>query len=204
LENNVLKNAFTEERLKVLSILDSQTAISIDNAKSYENLESKVEQRTHELQESNNKIMDSIHYSKFIQSSILPQKEVMKSVTTDHFAFWKPKNIVGGDIYWLEKLNNESFLIAVIDCTGHGVSGALMTMMANSTLKQVVTEQNSNNPAEILNALNIQVRKTLKHGSDAKSLGLLGIARALDTKNQRKISYIPIRKSKLMEMNSFM
>jgi serine phosphatase RsbU (regulator of sigma subunit) len=123
-------------------------------------LEKKVDERTRELNEKNMKIMDSIEYAKFIQKSILPPLEELNLVFLEHFIIWKPKDIVGGDFYFLKKLSH-GYIIALGDCTGHGVPGALMTMTANSILDNIVEHICSDDPALILKEMNIRVKKTL-------------------------------------------
>lgn len=129
-------------------------------------LEKMVDERTSELNEKNLKIMDSIEYAKMIQQSILPQEKDLKSIFKDYFIIWKPKDVVGGDFYWVKKFDNGSFILAVGDCTGHGVPGALMTMTVNSILNHMVDYKNLDSPSYILSALNLLVKKTLQNRSD--------------------------------------
>jgi len=120
-----------------------------------------VEERTKELKEKNKKIMDSILYAKNIQNSILPSENLLKKKFKDFFILWKPANIVGGDFYWFKEKEDNSFYIAVIDCTGHGVPGALMTMVANSLLNRIIEDTNLKNPSDILSELNILFKETI-------------------------------------------
>jgi serine phosphatase RsbU (regulator of sigma subunit) len=78
----------------------------------------------------------------------------------DHFVIWKPKDIIGGDIFWLHKQGHR-FIAAVIDCTGHGVPGAIMTMIANMALNRVVQDISDDDPAAVLKELNRLVRISL-------------------------------------------
>ena len=123
-------------------------------------LETKINDRSKELQEKNKHIIESINYAKRIQLSILPNNYLIKECLKEFFILWRPKDIVGGDIYWFSKFD-ENYLISVIDCTGHGVPGAFMTMTANSVLNRITGEICFNNPATILNEMNKFVRKTL-------------------------------------------
>ncbi|GAB6189904.1 hypothetical protein JCM30566_16460 [Marinitoga arctica] len=120
-----------------------------------------VEQRTKELKEKNKKIMDSILYAKNIQNSILPSEKLLKQKFEDFFILWKPANIVGGDFYWYKERDDSSFYVAVIDCTGHGVPGALMTMTANSILNRIIDDTNLVKPSDILERLNILFKNTI-------------------------------------------
>ena len=134
-----------------------------------QNLERKVEQRTHELNEKNfelqrknDTIMQSIEYAKAIQSSILPGKTLLNKYFASHFVLWKPRDIVGGDLFWFHPIGASDYLVAVIDCTGHGVPGALMTMTTNSLLDSIVSGKAKNDPGKILSILNIEVKSTLR------------------------------------------
>lgn len=123
-------------------------------------MEQQVKERTKELAESNEKIMDSIEYARMMQESILPASEELKDILGSYFVLWRPRDIVGGDFFWVRRLSQKKSLVALIDCTGHGVPGAFMTMAVNSALKHIV-EQNYNEPAEILAELNLQVKQIL-------------------------------------------
>ncbi len=96
-------------------------------------LENKVLERTKELNEKNAKIQDSIEYAKMIQQTILPGEEEISKILKDYFIIWKPRDIVGGDLYWMREFD-DGFTVAVGDCTGHGVPGRLMTMAVNAIL----------------------------------------------------------------------
>jgi len=89
--------------------------------------ERKVNERTQELKEQNIKIMDSIDYAKKVQETIIASDLEMLEAFKDSFVLWQPRDIVGGDFYWLRTMKNK-VILAVADCTGHGVPGALMTM----------------------------------------------------------------------------
>jgi len=131
-------------------------------------MEKQVSERTQELSEKNQKIMDSIDYAQRIQESILPPKGELTSIFGDHFIMWKPRDRVGGDFYWARKIDNNKSLLAVIDCTGHGVPGAFMTMAVNSILSHIVDEV-WDNPAVIIQELNKRVKETL-HRNQSSSM----------------------------------
>lgn len=115
-------------------------------------LEKMVDQRTIELQEKNRKIQDSLEYAKKIQQTILPSHEDIIKVLKDYAVIFKPRDIVGGDFYWM-KSHKEGVLLIVGDCTGHGVPGALMTTAVNAMLNQITDDICNDNPAVILNQL---------------------------------------------------
>ncbi len=136
-----------------------------------ENLERKVQERTEELDcsnrelaESNNKIMDSIRYAQMIQASILPDEKKMRDSIRDFFLMYRPRDIVGGDFYYFRE-GDESFIIAVADCTGHGVPGAFMSMTAKALLDRAIDTLGGENPAALLKELDKLLRETLHQGS---------------------------------------
>ncbi len=131
-------------------------------------LENKVKDRTKELAQKNYDITSSIEYAKRIQEAILPPQELIFSSFKNSFIFYKPKDIVSGDFYWFEELGDNKIL-AVVDCTGHGVPGAFMSMIGHNLLNQIVSEKGIYNPGDILKELHKGVQTALKqdqHTSD--------------------------------------
>ena len=169
------ENAYSEYHLDILRNLSHSIAIAIDNATLYSSLEDKVKERTAEvvkqkevIEEKNKHITDSIVYAKRIQQAILPPEDVFKTHLQNSFILYKPKDIVSGDFYWLERKGNK-ILFAVVDCTGHGVPGAFMSIIGYNGLNQIVNEYNVQQPAEILNNLNKIITTTLKqHAHESK------------------------------------
>lgn len=132
-------------------------------------LEHKVLERTKELNEKNAKIQDSIEYAKMIQQTILPDDTEISKALKDYFIIWQPRDIVGGDLYWMRKFD-DGFTVVVGDCTGHGVPGALMTMAVNAILDRIVDDLCHDDPALILNELNRLLHQTLRKGSGEEDL----------------------------------
>lgn len=114
------------------------------------------------IEEKNENIMSSIRYAKRIQQAILPVNEKIQQSLLEHFVIFKPREIVSGDFYWFSKTEE---LIAVVDCTGHGVPGAFMSMIGNSLLNKIVNEDKIFDPALILENLHDGVRFSLKQES---------------------------------------
>ncbi|MBK9191123.1 MAG: hypothetical protein IPM77_06180 [Crocinitomicaceae bacterium] len=110
----------------------------------------KIENQKEELAEINAEILSSIKYAKRIQEAILPAKDYVRSFLDDYFVFYRPKDVVSGDFYFIEKtrISNEEhtplILFAAVDCTGHGVPGAFMSIVGNNYLTQTLTEQSVN------------------------------------------------------------
>jgi histidine kinase len=168
MENNLITNAFTSDRLEIMDLLSAQIAISLDNALLYDNLEQKVSERTQKLNESNedlkdknDKITDSIRYAQTIQNAILPTESQLQEAFSNHFLLFRPKDIVSGDFYWMNQSGNTTF-IAVADCTGHGVPGAFMSMIGSSLLDDIVSEKKIHEPAMMLEMLHVGIRLGLK------------------------------------------
>lgn len=121
------------------------------------------------LSETQERLVDSIQYGKLIQQSILPAKAELDTHLSDYLILSLPLDIVGGDFYFFKEVN-DGYYIAVIDCTGHGVPGAFMTMMVNALLSRVIETHPDETPAFILNKLHILVQETLKSQSESSHL----------------------------------
>jgi len=127
-----------------------------------------IEQQREKLEELYNDVTDSILYAKRLQYSILPPKDKILEIIPNSFVYFKPKDIVSGDFYWFEKINNKS-LYAAVDCTGHGVPGAFMSLVGANGLNSAVKEHQITKPSEILNYLNAYVSDSLnKDAEDSK------------------------------------
>jgi serine phosphatase RsbU (regulator of sigma subunit) len=172
-----------------------------ESLKAYSNdMEARVRQRTEEVIEKTRKlehaykeIRDSINYARRIQESILPSTEMIRQAFPECFIFYRPKDVVCGDFYWFGKRGRET-VIAAIDCTGHGVPGALMTVIGNSLLNQIVTHSGVTSPAEILRQLDSKLHDTLKqHGGNVTSDGM-DMAVCHYTEGDRKVTFAGARR----------
>ena len=178
LENNLVEGAFSPARLEVLNMLSSQIAISVENTQLYETLEEKVRQRTVALEkanmelemnhqalaESHKKINDSINYASRIQDAVLPSRETLDKLLPGHFIIYKPCSVVSGDFYWVKQVNN-MVIVAASDCTGHGVPGALVSMLGMAFLNEIVPQlalQSKLCAANILDELRKKVKIAIK------------------------------------------
>lgn len=130
-------------------------------------LEEKVAQRTKELAEKNNDIMSSIEYAKRIQEAMLPELKIIYKHLPESFILYKPKDIVSGDFYWYGMVENKK-IIAAVDCTGHGVPGAFMSMIGHNLLNQIILEKKITDPSQILMQLNESVKTALKQQGKEK------------------------------------
>jgi serine phosphatase RsbU (regulator of sigma subunit) len=125
----------------------------------------KVEQQKNEIEEKNRDIVDSIKYAKRIQNTILPTVQKLNLILENYFVIYAPKDIVSGDFYWADDFDGKTY-ISVIDCTGHGVPGAFVSIVGFNGLKRTVNEFNLRQPAEILDKLTEIVVETFS-ASDA-------------------------------------
>lgn len=128
-----------------------------------------LEHQNIEITQQKKEITDSINYAKRIQESILPPDQHWKTLLPNSFIFYRPKDIVSGDFYWIEQ-KNEFVCFAAVDCTGHGVPGALMSVVGFNLLTQAVNEVGLTEPAEILKHLDAGVTKTLRQSEEGKGV----------------------------------
>jgi serine phosphatase RsbU (regulator of sigma subunit) len=158
------KNAYEENDKVFLTTLASYVVIALDNAEAYRMLQSQ-----------NQHITDSIRYACTIQEAILPQGAELKAWFTDYFVLFQPQNIVSGDFYWFSHVRNAQTdygFFAVVDCTGHGVPGAFMSMIAYATLNEIVNERDIWAPARILEELDMGIRHALRQEGKASEDGM--------------------------------
>lgn len=157
-------NAYSRNDLTILRTLASYISIALDNARTYTQLEGANEL----IKTKNQSIMDSIRYGETIQHAILPDPQDFIKNFEDHFIIFKPQAVVSGDFYWSIRTGNKTF-VAAVDCTGHGVPGAFMSMIGNTILNEIVTLQKITEPAQILEHLNQGIWDAL-HQEDYQNL----------------------------------
>jgi serine phosphatase RsbU (regulator of sigma subunit) len=166
-----------------------------------------VKVRTAELASKNRDILDNLHYARRIQSAILPEAGIIASSFRESFIIYRPKDIVSGDFYSFSKKDN-TVIFSVADCTGHGVTGAFLSMIGLSLINQLVNEQGITQPSQILNLLNTGMLSSLKHKSNDINDGMdialcsydLG-SKKLEFAGANRPLYI-IHKDKLHEIKS--
>jgi len=130
-------------------------------AKSLLELEHRVEERTKDLADKNKDILDSINYAKRIQLGLLPRYSQLTNIFPKSFILSLPRDIVSGDFFWCHQSRSKKF-IAVADCTGHGVPGALMSIIGNNLLEQIIVDEHIENPSEILELLDLRLTEAVK------------------------------------------
>jgi serine phosphatase RsbU (regulator of sigma subunit) len=143
-----------------------------------------VDVSTEELEQTQTALQESIHYSSTIQKFILPKKESFNSFFSDYFIYWKPRDMVGGDLYSLEIYSESKALLMVFDCVGHGVYGAFITMLVKAVEKSIISEK-IESTSEILERFNREIKSIIQDGID---IGFDGGVLFID-KESRKIRY---------------
>ena len=135
-----------------------------------------------QLEEKNNEVLDSINYAKRIQSAILPSNKLVKEYLQNSFILYKPKDIVSGDFYWMETIGN-NVLFAVADCTGHGVPGAMVSVVCSNALNRSVLEFGLYTPGKILDKTRELVIENFKASDEEVKDGMDIALCSLNTKN---------------------
>jgi len=171
-----LNRQFNIQGSKELEQLSFSFSEMMNNLRiSYEGLEEKVRERTSELQEQkslvehkNNEIIDSISYAKFIQQALLPSEREIQQHFPESFVYFEPKDIIAGDFYWFEQKEHISWF-AVADCTGHGVPGAMVSVLCINSLNQSLIEHPKATTGQLLDLVREKVVSTFtKEGASVK------------------------------------
>jgi len=149
-----------------------------------------IEKQKIKLELRDKNITDSLIYAQRIQEALLPSEVYFRKHFKDSFIFFKPKDIVSGDFYWIGEKGDKVFIVAA-DCTGHGVPGALMSMIGMEIIEKTINEDNIEMPSKILSILNKGLEKTFSRGKnigtiirDGMDIGLCAI-----DKKRKKLFY---------------
>ncbi len=146
--------------------------------------------RVSRIEEYNINITDSMNYARRIQQAIIPSEDHLRRFFKDSFVLSKPKDIVSGDFFWIhEEIPAKTYLIALADCTGHGVPGAMMSIIGHSLLNEIVEVQKVKDPAEILVKLNVEIIKSLRQKSQNQSWDGMDVSIIRIDVEQRSIAF---------------
>lgn len=140
------------------------------------------------LSEKNDEIQDSLDYAKRLQEVILPDPEIFKNSLRDAFVFFSPKDKVSGDFYWYYE-NDQYIYTAAVDCTGHGIPGALLSVVGNSLLREIVIKQNVQSPGEILKELDLGLMEAMSKNNELKARDGMDIALIRIEKKSREVIF---------------
>lgn len=150
-----------------------------------------VQAKSKELERKNKDITASIHYAKKIQDATLPNQGKLRDVFPDSFIYYKPRDIVSGDFYWFKQFGNK-LLISVADCTGHGVPGALLSMIGSTKISSIAGKQEVRSPDEVMRQLDEELRLVLQQtnmsGSPQDGMDIAVCEIDLDTRYLRLCS----------------
>ncbi len=134
----------------------------IDQQEEFEKQKDLAIKRRKEVELQQREITDSLNYAQRIQSAILPSEKSMMRFFPESFVLFIPRDIVSGDFYWFHRIENK-FIYVVVDCTGHGVPGAFMSIIGTYLLNNIIIQNNETRPAEILKQLNRKLKISLKN-----------------------------------------
>jgi len=125
-----------------------------------------VVQQKEEIEVKNRDITDSINYAQRIQASILPPIKKLHDAFSGSFVFYQPRDIVSGDFYWYEKIDEHNFMVVCADSTGHGVPGAFMSMIGTTLIKDICLRAGISKPSQVLTTLDNEVREALNQNME--------------------------------------
>jgi serine phosphatase RsbU (regulator of sigma subunit) len=184
LKNNIiLNNELEYQNLNLEAIVISRTKVIEEQKLSLEdqNLDLnhqkvEIQKQNEALNQKNKEITDSLNYAKRIQTAMLPPEMYFGELLHENFIYYKPKDIVSGDFYWIKQVNHYIILVAA-DCTGHGVPGAFMSMLGLSYLNEIVQRREVTQANQILNELRSEIKHSLRqHGQSDESKDGMDIA----------------------------
>lgn len=148
-----------------------------------------LEKQKHRIEELYKDVTDSIKYAKRLQDSILPPEQIRKRLLPHSFVLFKPKDIVSGDFYWMEE-TDQKIHVAAVDCTGHGVPGAFMSLVGANALNSAVKGEGKDDPASILEELNRLTSETLNKEAHTNTIrDGMDLAMVSFTKDWKKMEY---------------
>lgn len=170
------------EKLKLELLVKSRTS-------EIENKKREIEIQNTLIQGINNDLTDSIKYAQRIQKTILPNTNHLESYFAEHFIYYQPRNIVSGDYYWIKEIDNVVY-VAVVDCTGHGVPGAFMSLISSNILNEFINISTSHSPTKILEFLRKEIKSRLNENRDEMINDGLDIALICYNKQNSTIEYV--------------
>jgi len=201
------KNEIEQNKQEILEknqILENQKEEIAQQAESLQEAFDKISVHLHEItkqkeiiEHKNKDITDSITYARRIQQAVLPNQQLFTEAFREHFVFFKPKDIVSGDFYWIKNVDNqgESFtFLAVADCTGHGVPGAFMSLLGLSFFNEIVPKHESNvgmlTASMLLEELRVYIKTSLhQFGNDTETKDGMDIALCVINRNNWMLQY---------------
>lgn len=164
-------NNIKKKNIRLEEIVEERTAEVVAQKSEAEKQRDIAEEQKVIVEEKNKEILDSINYAKRLQKAILPPDKLIEEKLPNSFVYYKPKDIVAGDFYWMEA-NEDGVFIAAADCTGHGVPGAMVSVVCSNALDRTVNEFKIRKPGEILDKTTDLVIETFKKSEDEVKDGM--------------------------------
>ncbi|MCU0438303.1 MAG: tetratricopeptide repeat protein [Raineya sp.] len=149
-----------------------------------------IEQKNNTLNEQNEKISNSINAAMTIQQSVLPHHDKITQLIGEYFLIFRPRDVVSGDFYWAEQTHDGKVVVAAVDCTGHGVPGAFMSIIGSNMLSKVVQLYKANTPAEILMKLDQEIRTVLQQDKTDNQYGMDVSVCVLEKLNEENVKVV--------------
>jgi len=173
--DNVISNNFARtEKIAVISSKDEVGGLAEDFQYMLTKVQDSFEEiriKSEKIAEKQHALMKSLEYAQQIQQAILPDEEDLSSFFAEFFVLYLPRDVVSGDFYWLIRRKEQVF-IAVVDCTGHGVPGAFMSMIGHTLLNKIITQSKISDPADILEVLHTEVKEALRQDTNKNDDGM--------------------------------
>ncbi|TAF35227.1 MAG: hypothetical protein EAZ57_01320 [Cytophagales bacterium] len=212
-----------KQQKQLKALVDEQTQTIRQEKELVEQKNKQIQEREEEtlrqskiIEQRNEHILDSIHYAKRIQEALLPALSDIKRSFPESFILFAPKDIVSGDAYWFtefyiydrhEQLVSNLHILTVFDCTGHGVPGALMTVMGNAMLNEIIRTMRVSSPEEILNTMDKRLKNTLQKSDNKQANDGMEIAIFSYCSIQNNIFFagagIPLYRVRQNELHTF-
>jgi len=210
-----------ESKNKELAALNSSLELKVqERTKQIEDMLEEVHKQKEIIEQRNEDVTASIQYARRIQKAVLPQEEQIKDLLPEHFICYKPRDIVSGDFYWVEKVpekfiyetdkerrvqvitgfQNEKIIIATVDCTGHGIPGAFMSLVGNDQLNTIILRDDIVEVDKILAELHKNIRQVLRQQETLNNDGMDMSICAIDMEN-KYIEYAGARNPMLYVQN---
>lgn len=190
-KNEILQqNEELNDHLEELSMINEQLKIAqtLNQNLQHNKLQADIIKKAHE------KILSSIHYAQNIQKSIFPSTETLRNNHNNFFKIFTPKDLVGGDFYWCKKVNTKNILV-VADCTGHGIPGAFMTLIAITLLEKFVVDQKIYDPKKLNEKIDKALIKLLKQEYENSNQDSIDLTIFLEDTQTKKITISSAKRS---------
>lgn len=182
----VANEAKFEELRKTLQVTSEQANKAIVSRKKKEK---EIASLLNKLASNFKTLNENINYALQIQTSGFPSPQLLSTIFKDWCCYWQPKEIVGGDFYWVHRHADDSVMVAVADCVGHGVSGAFLALTARATLDRIVRSQEMARPNEVMNALHSELRSIFNANSADKSANAIDVAVLRIEPSSKRVTY---------------